>query len=392
MAATELRRVSLVALSTSTDADGDLRELRVGESRSWKCASGRLSKESIAQHATYFRLHFSTLFLVSLLAGVVVYAAESSGAGIRFIDAWFATLMAFTEAGLLTVDAARLTPLSQAVIFVGMLLGSPILLSVVPPALRLWYTRHAPLDAEAPVDEEADTDGSVTARAREQRLASGNVPLAVQRSALWWLVALVVGYCVVLQLLGALVWASVLEATGDGQAVLAADGVDASAAWVGVFHAVSSFNNAGIALYGDSLASFASVPAVLVTAGLLIVAGNIGFPLLLYFCVAAAHALTQRRHAGLAYLLHHGRACYTHLFDRGQTFVLARTQLASLGIACAMILILDFGQPYLEAWPPGMRAGLIIFQVRTSGAAGHHSVFFLGHYACPCRTPQSHRS
>lgn len=330
----------------------------------------RLSKESIAQHATYFRLHFCTFFLLSLLSGLVVYAAEKGNVetDISFIDAWFAGLMSFTEAGLLTVDASRITHLSQAVLFIGMLCGSPILLSVVPPALRLWYTRHAPPEAEAPVDEDADTDGggSATARARafEQRLASGNVPLAVQRSALWWLVGLVVGYCVVLQCIGALVWASVLAATGDGQALLAANGADASATWVGVFHAISSFNNAGIAFYGDSLASFAAVPAVLVTAALLIVAGNIGFPVLLYSCVAAVHALTRRRHAGLAYLLHHGRACYTHLFDYGQTVALARTQMASLGIACAMFLILDFGQPYLEAWPQGMRAGLIIFQVR----------------------------
>ena len=79
--------------------------------------------------------------------------------------------------------------------------------------------------------------------------------------------------------------------------------------------------------------------------------------------MAAAHACTRCRHAGLAYLLRNGRACYTHLFDRAQTFSLARTQLLSLGIAWGMYLALDFNLPYLAGYAPGLRAGLLAFQV-----------------------------
>ena len=59
-----------------------------------------------------------------------------------------------------------------------------------------------------------------------------------------------------------------------------ARGIDApQAAWWGVFHAVSAFNNAGFDLIGEfrSLTPFAGDPFVLVPVGLLIVLGGTGF-------------------------------------------------------------------------------------------------------------------
>ncbi len=52
------------------------------------------------------------------------------------------------------------------------------------------------------------------------------------------------------------------------------------ALWNGVFHAVSAFNGAGFALWSDSLAGFASDAPVLITMGVAIVIGGIGFPVL----------------------------------------------------------------------------------------------------------------
>ncbi|MGQ3054469.1 MAG: TrkH family potassium uptake protein [Roseateles sp.] len=52
------------------------------------------------------------------------------------------------------------------------------------------------------------------------------------------------------------------------------------AAWSGVFHAISAFNNAGFALHGDSLMRYASDAWVLVPIMLGIVIGGIGFPVM----------------------------------------------------------------------------------------------------------------
>ncbi|AXK46261.1 TrkH family potassium uptake protein [Brachybacterium saurashtrense] len=53
------------------------------------------------------------------------------------------------------------------------------------------------------------------------------------------------------------------------------------ALWLGVFHAVSSFNNAGFALFSDSLMSFWDDPVVLLTTSGATVLGGLGFPVLM---------------------------------------------------------------------------------------------------------------
>ena len=71
-----------------------------------------------------------------------------------------------------------------------------------------------------------------------------------------------------------------------GAAVLAArfatsyDEPPARAVWLGVFHAVSAFNNAGFALFSDNMIGFASDPVISLALCLLVIAGGLGFPVL----------------------------------------------------------------------------------------------------------------
>ncbi|QYJ03252.1 Ktr system potassium transporter B [Nocardioides panacisoli] len=53
------------------------------------------------------------------------------------------------------------------------------------------------------------------------------------------------------------------------------------AAYLGLFHAVSAFNNAGFALFSDSLMGFATDPWICVPIGLAVIVGGLGFPVLL---------------------------------------------------------------------------------------------------------------
>jgi Trk-type K+ transport system membrane component len=48
--------------------------------------------------------------------------------------------------------------------------------------------------------------------------------------------------------------------------------------WLAVFHSVSAFNNAGFALFSDSLVGYQSDPVLLVVVALAIIAGGLGFP------------------------------------------------------------------------------------------------------------------
>lgn len=69
-----------------------------------------------------------------------------------------------------------------------------------------------------------------------------------------------------------------------------------TAAWHGVFHAVSAFNNAGFSTFSDSLVSFATDWLVLGPIMIAIVLSSLGFPVL--------HELRGRRAANVPWTLH----------------------------------------------------------------------------------------
>ncbi len=62
---------------------------------------------------------------------------------------------------------------------------------------------------------------------------------------------------------------------------IAYDDNPGTAFWHGVFHAVSAFNNAGFALYSDNLIGFAEDPWIIVPICAAIVAGGLGFPVII---------------------------------------------------------------------------------------------------------------
>ena len=84
----------------------------------------------------------------------------------------------------------------------------------------------------------------------------------------------------------------------------------AHALWIGVFHAVSAFNNAGFSLYADSLMSYVTDPWVMPSSPPAVIIGGLGFPVVfeLAAILAAATAWTRGhpdhrdRHAGLLVL------------------------------------------------------------------------------------------
>ncbi len=53
------------------------------------------------------------------------------------------------------------------------------------------------------------------------------------------------------------------------------------AVWLGVFHSVSSFNNAGFALYSDSMMRYVADPVICLTMSAAIILGGLGFPVLI---------------------------------------------------------------------------------------------------------------
>lgn len=53
------------------------------------------------------------------------------------------------------------------------------------------------------------------------------------------------------------------------------------ALWLGIFHGISSFNNAGFSLFSDNLMGYVSDPVVSLTISLSVILGGLGFPVIL---------------------------------------------------------------------------------------------------------------
>ncbi len=64
------------------------------------------------------------------------------------------------------------------------------------------------------------------------------------------------------------------------------------ALWLGVFHAVSAFNNAGFALFPDSLISYATDPFICLPIAAAVILGGLGFPVIVQL---RRHLRTPRR-------------------------------------------------------------------------------------------------
>ena len=65
-----------------------------------------------------------------------------------------------------------------------------------------------------------------------------------------------------------------------GRLAFAYDEPIGRAAYLGVFHAISAFNNAGFALYSDSLVRFVDDPWICLPIAVAVIAGGLGFPVL----------------------------------------------------------------------------------------------------------------
>lgn len=155
----------------------------------------------------------------------------------------------------------------------------------------------------------------------------------------------VVRISVIVELVVALVL-TIRFATGYGYSLL-------EAAWLGFFHAVSSFNNAGFSLFSDSIIGFASDPVVSLSICVSVILGGLGFPVILQ-------------------LIRDGRT--PRLWNMNTRLVLAFTAILLVGGAL-FITALEWNNPdTLGALDPGARVLAGFFHSVQTRTAGFNSV------------------
>jgi len=117
--------------------------------------------------------------------------------------------------------------------------------------------------------------------------------------------------------------------------------------WTGAFNAVSAFNNSGMSLLDANMTAFNHAIYLLITMGLLILAGNTMYPVFLRWIVWTIKQILPRNEewsdarVTLQFLLDHPRRCYTNLFPAEHTWWLLLSVIVLNGIDTIMFIILN---------------------------------------------------
>jgi potassium uptake TrkH family protein len=188
---------------------------------------------------------------VAVGTGLLSLPAASAGEDTTLLQALFTATSAVCVTGLVVVDTATHWSLTGQVIILGLIQVGGFGIMTLASLLGLLVSRRLGLRTR------------LTTAAETKSLGLGDIRTVV------------LGVAAV-----SLVVETVIAVVLTLRLMTAYDEPPARAAWLGVFHSVSAFNNAGFALYSDSLIRFVTDAWVCLPIALAVIVGGIGFPVL----------------------------------------------------------------------------------------------------------------
>ncbi len=194
-------------------------------------------------------------FLLVIILGAALLmlpAARTDGGTEGLMPALFTSVSAVCVTGLITVDTATFwTPLGQGIIL-GLIQVGGFGIMTLATLLALLVRKNIGLRGQLVAQSETHTLNLGDVRAVLVRVAK--IMLTFEAAT-----ALI---------LTIRFW-------------IAYDQNPATAAWHGIFHAISAFNNAGFSVYSSNLIGFAEDPWIIIPICLAIIAGGLGFPVII---------------------------------------------------------------------------------------------------------------
>ena len=189
---------------------------------------------------------------ITMGTGLLWLPIATDGPGhIGLEDALFTSTSAATVTGLMSTDISRFSLFGEIVIMLLIQIGGFGIMTI-GSVLAIVASRHVSLRQR------------MLARAEIGAVDMGDLRRLISAIARITLVV----EAVVATILSVRFWQGGYE---DGPL---------QAAYSGVFHAISSFNNAGISLYPDNLAQFVADPVVVLSVTFAFIVGGLGFPIL----------------------------------------------------------------------------------------------------------------
>lgn len=141
--------------------------------------------------------------------------------------------------------------------------------------------------------------------------------------------------------------------------------------WLGIFNSVSAFNNSGMSLLDANMVPFQNSHYVLMTMGLLILAGNTAYPIFLrFFLWALLKVLNLTTYQDALYdlkvtiefILKYPRRVYTNLFPSRQTWWLSFMLICLNCVDWVLFELLNLDNPVVNSIPKGPRVLVGLFQ------------------------------
>ncbi|KAL1970417.1 hypothetical protein VTN77DRAFT_5578 [Rasamsonia byssochlamydoides] len=150
--------------------------------------------------------------------------------------------------------------------------------------------------------------------------------------------------------------------------------------WTGFFFAISAFNNSGMSLLDANVVPFQDSVYLLITMGLLILAGNTCYPIFLRWSLYIMRLLLPNNEyfrderETLTFLLDHPRRCYTTLFPSKHTWWLLCSVIVLNGIDWVAFEVLNHDNPAINSIPLGSRILDGLFQALCVRSGGFYVV------------------
>jgi Trk-type K+ transport system membrane component len=287
---------------------------------------------------------------MSLLGGLILWAQEPIG----YTDALFTSVSALSHTGLTSVDFAVFSTSSQVFVLIWIKLGGLIMVSLIPPSVRLvrllWDQRK---------DKYPNPQRSIYIRVHVI------------------LIVTIICYMLVIEGGAFITIGSYLEANGEAGRIVSHNGLrNYNRWWWSLFYVVSSFQNAGFALFWNSLIPFADNRVILLTLAFVIVAGYNLWPAFLHLILwLESKVFKGKNKEAVELLLNNPRHFYFLLFPLRDTIKM----LFGFFLITTMEYLIFFvewdnDQVYPKPFGPGDKLLTNFYQVITTRNCGMNTV------------------
>ncbi|KAK7408832.1 hypothetical protein QQX98_009018 [Neonectria punicea] len=360
---------------------------------------------------SFITSHYTYFIVVCMVSSLIFWGSTRA---ISYVDSLFLVVSAMTAAGLVTVNLSQATTGQQVILFLLIIFGSRIWISICivhsrkrrfdkrfqdivrearsrrrrrslsPPTVRrrpfpllppgveaTGSARNQEKDDELPYLSYTPTIGRNASSVRltsEQRDELGGI----EYRALKLLLVLLLLYFFLWQLLGCIAlgaWISNNKPALDNSP---------KPWWLGIFNGVSAFNNSGMSLLDASMVPFQRSYFVVITMGLMILAGHTAFPILLRFIIwsrlMVLRAVNRRWDVleSSHFLLDHPRRVYVYLWPRNTTWWLLFMLILLNSINWVSFVLFGLGNLDIESIPTGPRVLAGLFQALSVRFGGFH--------------------